>query len=314
MNENGEKTFEESVRNVGKWFSKNLPAIFVVLISIFFMFTGVVKVVPTEMDWKEQTIMTFITIVAGFSITSLVGDYGFTSAKETEKFRRVDEEYTNSVRKGLKYREPIDELAREKAELNLKSVRIHLLEGVNIYYGDVFYEDGRLNTEFDIFKFKNEKNFMKKLHAYNRAVKLKVQTVSVFSMARNSIFGITKEKSEKEFRTEKSLKSLVFKVFLSIGTVGIMFVFLGWDVSALIYAFMQIVLWVAMGLIDRQKNFNFIYDEIIPQITERTIIIEEFLAKSDVEKDSYILKAKQRHTKVKELPYIENSEEKENSR
>lgn len=310
MNEDGEKTFEETIRGVGHWFGKNLPGIFVILISIFFLFTGVVKVVPTEMDWKEQTIMTFLTIIAGFSITSLVGEYGFSSAKHSDKFVRCESEYDAAVKEGLKYREPIDELAMEKAEDNLKSVRLHLLEGVNLYYPDIFDDDGRLKTDFDIMKYKNEKGFTKKYRAYHMAVKMKVHNVNVFSMASSSVFGITKEKSEKNYRTETSIRSLLTKVLLSIGTVGIMFQFLGWDVSAFIYAFMQIVLWIAMGLISRQKNFNFIYDEIIPQINSRRLIIEEFLAKSDVEKDSYILKAKQRHTRVKQLPYIENHEEK----
>lgn len=314
MNEDGEKTFEETIRGIGNWFGKNLPGIFVILISIFFLFTGVIKVVPTEMNWKEQTIMTFLTIIAGFSITSLVGEYGFSSAKKSDKFRRCENEYDAAVKQGLKYREPIDELAMEKAEANLKSVRLHLLEGVNLYYPDIFDDDGRLKTDFDITKFKNEKGFTKKLRAYHTAVRMKIRNVNVFSMASSSVFGITKEKSEKSYRTETSVRSLITKVLLSIGTVGIMFQFLGWDVSAFIYAFMQIVLWIAMGLISRQKNFNFIYDEIIPQINNRKLIIEEFMAKSDAEKDAYILKAKQRHTKVKQLPYIENNDQKENSR
>lgn len=312
--ENEERTFEQTMRGVSNWFSKNLPAIFAILISLFFLFTGVVKVLPTEMDWKEQTIMTFITIVAGFSITSLVGEYGFSSAKNSEKFNRIENEYNASVKEGLKYREAIDELAREKAEANLKSVRIHSLEGVNLYYPDIFDDDGRLNPDFDIFKFKEEQEFTKKLKVYNRVVRMKVRNTNVFVMASSSIFGITKEETEKAFRVKNSVKSLVIKVLLSIGTVGIMFQFLGWDVSAFIYAFMQIVLWVAMGLISRQKNFNFIYDEIIPQIQSRKLIIDEFLAKSDTEKDAYILKAKQRHTKVKQLPYIENHDEEKNNR
>lgn len=308
MDETSERTFEESVRNVGQWFSKNLPGIFAILISIFFLFTGVIKVLPTEMDWKEQTIMTFVTIVAGFSITSLVGEYGFTSAKKTDKFIRTEEQYDEAVKNGLRYRDAIDELAREKAMQNLTSVRIHALESVNLYYPDIFDEEGRLKTDFDIYKFKNDKHFTRKLRVYHKVVKMKIRDVNVFAMASSSIFGITKETTEKAYRTRSSLKSLIIKALLSIGTVGIMFQFLGWDVSALIYAFMQVVLWVSMGLITRQKNFNFIYDEIIPQIRNRQLIIDEFLVKSDAEKETYIVRAKLRHTKVKELPYIENNE------
>ena len=295
-----EISFEERVRNVGGWLSKNLPAIFAILISAFFLFTGVIKVLPTEMSWKEQTIMTFITIIAGFSITSLVGEYGFTSAKNTSLYRNTMEDYNKAVKGALKYREAIDELAKERAEDNLKKLRIHILESVNISYDEVFNDYGRLITDFDIYKYKNEKGFVKKIRAYHKAVKLKVVDTNVFGLASSSLFGIKKQISEKEYRTKNSIKSLLIKVLLSIATVGIMFQFLGWDWSALIYAFMQVVLWVAMGLITRQKNYNFVIEEILPQINSKELIIKEFMELDDTKKNIYIEKTK----KLKQLPYL----------
>lgn len=300
MEEEQEITFEERIRNIGGWLSKNLPAIFAVLISAFFLFTGVIKVLPTEMDLKEQTIMTFITIIAGFSITSLVGEYGFTSAKNTKAYTETIDSYNKSVKGALKYREAIDELAKERAEDNLKKLRIHILESVNISYDEVFNEYGRLITEFDIYKYKNDKGFVKKLRAYHKAVKLKVVDTNVFGLASSSLFGIKKDVTEKEYRTKNSIKSLLIKVLLSIATVGIMFQFLGWDISALIYAFMQVVLWVAMGLITRQKNYNFIIEEILPQINGKELIIKEFMELDETKKNIYVEKTK----KLKQLPYI----------
>lgn len=296
-----EKTFEEHVRNIGNWFSKNLPAIFAVLISVFFMFTGVIKVLPTELSWKEQTIMTFITIVAGFSITSLVGEYGFSSAKNTKEFIDEKKEYNDEVKNSLQYREAIDQLAKERAEDNLKQVRIHLLEGVNLFYDEIFDGYGRLNKEFNIYNYKNDKGFHKKLRAYYRAIRLKIQDTNVFGMASSSLFGVKKEVTEKDYRTKSSIKSLVIKVLLSIATAGIMLQFLGWDIGALIYAFMQVVLWVAMGLITRQKNYNFIMEEVLPQMVSKKLIIKEFIAMSDTDKNKYIDKTK----KYKQLPFIE---------
>ena len=296
-----EKTFEEHIRDIGNWFSKNLPAIFAILISVFFLFTGVVKVLPTELNWKEQTIMTFVTIVAGFSITSLVGEYGFTSAKNSKQFIDTRMDYDKSVRSALKYRKPIEELSKEKAEDNLKTLRIHILESVNIAYEDVFNEYGRANTDFDIYKYKNEKGFIKKLRAYHRVLKLKVEDTNIFGLASSSLFGIKKEITEKEYRTKSNAKSLIIKVLLSIATAGIMLQFLGWDIGALIYAFMQVVLWVAMGLITRQKNYNFIMEEIMPQYSSKRIVIDEFMEMSEEKKQEYINKS----IKLKQLPYIE---------
>ena len=77
--------------------------------------------------------------------------------------------------------------------------------------------------------------------------------------------------------------------------------FLGWDIGALIYAFMQVVLWVAMGLITRQKNYNFIMEEIMPQYIGKRIVIDEFMEMSEEKKQEYINKS----IKLKQLPYIE---------
>lgn len=298
--DNDEKTFEEGVRAFGGWLSKNLPAIFAILISVFFLFTGVINVLPTNLGWKEQTIMTFVTIVAGFSITSLVGEYGFSSAKNTKLYKDSVIDYNKSVKGALKYREAIDQLAKEKAEDNLKALRIHILESVNISYDDVFNEYGRIKTDFDIYKYKQEKGFVKKIRAYNKAVRLKIVDTNMFGMANNSLFGIKKEVTEKEYRTKSSLKSIFIKLLLSVATAGIMIQFLGWDLGALIYAFMQVVLWVAMGLITRQKNYNFIMEEILPQIDSKRLTIDEFMEMDDSKKQIYIDKTK----KYKELPYI----------
>ena len=298
--ENDEKTFEEHIREIGNWFSKNLPAIFAILISVFFLFTGVVKVLPTELDWKEQTIMTFVTIVAGYSITSLVGEYGFSSAKNSQIFINTRMDYDKSVRGALKYREAIDELAKEKAENNLKTLRIHILESVNINYDDVFNEYGRVITEFNITKYKHENGYVKKVRAYHKAIKLKVMDTNIFGLASSSLFGIKKEITEKEYRTKSSAKSLIIKVLLSIATAGIMLQFLGWNIGALIYAFMQVVLWVAMGLITRQKNYNFIMEEIMPQYIGKRIVIDEFMEMEDSKKQEYIERTK----KYKALPFI----------
>ena len=297
--------FEETMRNVGAWFSKNLPAIFAVLISIFFLFTGVIKVLPTTLEWKEQTIMTFVTIVAGFSITSLVGEYGFSSAKNTNTFNNARKEYDESIKGALKYREAIDELAKDRAEQNLKNIRIHILEKVAINYDEVFNEYGRLIVEFNIFKYRKDKGFHNKLRAYYRAIKLKIVDTNVFGMASSSLFGIKKEISEKEYRTKSGAKSLLIKILLSVATAGIMLQFLGWDIGALIYAFMQVVLWVAMGLITRQKNYNFVMEEIMQQYVAKRLIIDEFMQMSEDKKQVYI----KRTEKIKQLTYTPTNNE-----
>lgn len=301
-----EETFEDGVRKVTNWLSKNLSGIFASLISLFFIFQGVVDVLPTTMGIKEQIITAFINIFAGFSITSLVGEYGFTSAKNSKYFIKVREEYNNSVKGALKYREAIEEMAKKRALDNLRDARVHILESANIYYGDVFNSDGSLNTNFDITKYKSDKQYLTKLRAYNKAVRKKIVKPNVFGMASSSTFGLKKEISEKEYRTRKGAKSIIFKVLLGVSSVGIMFVFVGWSWGAIIYAFMQIVLWVGCGLIERQKNYNFVYNELVQQMEDRTNIIEEFMKLSDDEKETLLKIAKANKQPIKQITFNEN--------
>ena len=296
-----EYTFEDKVKKATDWLGKNLSGIFAVLISVFFVFQGIVDILPTTLGIKEQIIMAFVNIFAGFTITNLVGEYGFTSAKNTKKYELYNSDYNKAVRSALKYREAIDELAKERAIENLKDQRKYILEGANLYYYDIFNEKGELKTNFDIMKYKNEQGFTKKIRAYNKAVKMKIIKTNVFGRASGSLFGIKKEISEKEYRLNKGAKSLVIKILLGVGSVGIMFVYNGWSWGAIIYAFMQIVLWVGLGLIERQKNYNFVIDEELEQIDTRTKLILEFMEKDDKEKEKYINLALERKKPVLQI-------------
>ena len=280
-------SFELRMRKVGNWFGKNLPTIFAILISFFFLFSGMVKILPTEMALKEQIIMAIINIFAGFSITSLISEHGFTSAKSTKAYNSEIIDYNNAVIKGLKYREGIENLAKKKANDNLRNYRIRLLESVGLRYNDLF-DSYDMIKDYDISQHKNDLNYRKKKKIYRKVLNVKTYSTNVFGRASSNTYGLKKEITEREFRTKNGIIKGVTKLILGITSVGIMFVWLGFTLGALIYAFMQVVLWTAMGLIDSQKNFNFILNEIVPQYESNRLIILEFMELPDSEKAKYM--------------------------
>ena len=282
------ESLELKIRKLGMWFTYHLPTIFAILISLFFIFSGMVKVLPTELDLKEQIILAIINIFAGFSITSLVSEHGFKSAKETSDYRKEIKEYNEWVQKGLKWREGIENLAKKKANDNLKNYRIHLLESVGLRYTDIFNSYDRLITEYDITIHKKDQNYHKKVRAYHKAINVKTYTTNVFGRASSSTYGLKKETSEKAFRTKNGIIKGITKLILGIVSVGVMFQWLGFTLGALIYSFMQVVLWTGMGLIDSQKNYNFILTEIVPQYESNRLIIQEFMLLPDKEKEKYM--------------------------
>lgn len=283
-----DESIEFKFRKVGVWFTNHLPTIFAVLISFFFIFSGMVKVLPTELDVKEQIILAIINIFAGFSITSLVSEHGFTSAKETSEYKQEIKAYSEYVQKGLKWREGIENLAKKKALDNLRNYRIHLLEGVGLRYTDIFDSYDRLITEYDIRKHRQDQNYHKKVRAYHKTINTKIYSTSVFGRASSSTYGLKKETTEKAFRTKNGVIKGATKLILGTVSVGVMFEWLGFTWGALIYSFMQVVLWTGMGLIDSQKNYNFILNEIKPQYESNRLIIQEFLELPDKEKEKYM--------------------------
>lgn len=280
-------TFELRMRKVGNWFGKNLPTIFAILISFFFLFSGMVQILPTTMALKEQIIMAIINIFAGFSITSLISEHGFTSAKGTNAYNKEIQEYNNAVQKGLKYREGIENLAKKKATDNLRNYRIRLLESVGLRYNDLFDTYDTIK-DYDITQHRNDQNYHKKKRVFRKVLSVKTYSTNVFGRASSNTYGLKKEITEKEFRTKNGIIKGITKLILGTISVGVIFVWLGFTLGALIYAFMQVVLWTGMGLIDSQKNFNFILNEIVPQYESNRLIILEFMELPDSEKEKYI--------------------------
>ena len=281
-------TFEMRMKKVGSWFNDHISIIFAFLIAGFYILNGAIQIIPTTMGIKEQIISAIINIIAGLTITSLVGEGGFKSAKSTSKYLKEVDYYNQEVQKGLEWRLGIENLAKEKAENNLKNYRRQLLESVGLRYSDLFDNYGHFKTEYDLTQHKNDKNYRRKKRMVRKAITSKIYTTNVFGRASSSTYGLKKETSEKEYRTRKGITKTITKLIFGVASVGVMFAWLGFTLGAFIYAFMQIVIWTGMGLMDRQKNFNFIIDEIVPQYESNRLIIQEFMKMPDEKKKKYM--------------------------
>ena len=162
------------------------------------------------------------------------------------------------------------------------------MESVGLRYVDIFDSQDRLITTYDISQHKKDQNYHKKVRAYHKAINVKVYSTNVFGRASSSTYGLKKEITEKAFRTKNSIVKGITKLVLGVVSVGVMFQWLGFTLGALIYSFMQVVLWTGMGLIDSQKNYNFILGEIMPQYEANRLIIQEFMLLDDKEKEKYM--------------------------
>lgn len=281
-------TFEMAMKKFGNWLGEHISIIFAFLIAGFYILNGAVKIIPTTLSIKEQIIGAIINIFAGLTITSLVGEGGFKSAKSTKYYRDEIAYYNREVQNGLEWRLGIENLAKEKTQNNLKNYRRQLLESVGLRYEDLFNSYGHFNTNYDMSQHIKDKNYRRKKRMVKKSITTKTYSTNVFGRASSSTYGLKKETSEKEYRTKKGITKTITKLIFGIASIGVMFAWLGFTLSTLIYAFMQVVIWTGMGLIDRQKNYNFIIDEIVPQYESNRLIIQEFLKLPDNKKLDYM--------------------------
>ena len=104
----------------------------------------------------------------------------------------------------------------------------------------------------------------------------------------------------------------IIRAVLSFFSVGMMFNFLGFSWGSAIYALFQIVLWSASGFSQRLKNYNFVKDILVPQMKEKTLIINGYLALDDNRKVYYQKRVEEvKHERLVALGLETDDEEKQ---
>lgn len=270
------KSFEERI-------SKLLPTIAVILIAIWWVFYGMVEIIPTELTITDRIGLTVCTSVIAICYSSLIGEGGFQSAKNTDKYKAAREKWYESTKKALGFKKEVNAYAESIAKTNRIEVRTKILESVGLKYKDVFDENDNLKLiryrHNRYHKIKNPDGFYKEqVKAISRCVRIHLFVPDVLAASIEAEkFGIKKQVDEDTYKRTKITIRTAIKLITSIFATGIMFAWLGITASAIIYALFQIVLWTGTGVSERMSNYNFVINKIVPQIVDNTLIIDSFL-------------------------------------
>lgn len=278
---------EERIQEVAKSLMNRMPLFIAIGIAIFWVFYGTIEIYPTTLSVTDRIIVTVCTVALAVSYCDLIALGGFRSAKESGDYKEADKDYEDALKKGNTKKAEITEYAKDIAKENLKDWRKNNLESNGLKYETYFDE----NLEYiggDYRKDKSLRRSQKK--CIRKCINQRIILPDIFGFISSKVFGIKKPITEKQYLRKTSVYNTIIRIAISIASVGVMFNFLGFSIGSMIYALFQIVMWTASGFSQRIKNFNFIKDNIIPQIKEKTLIITGYLDLEEEQKNKYTQK------------------------
>lgn len=270
-----------SVR-IANWFKQNIIIIFLLILSIYFIFSGAVTILPQELDWWEKLVYIFTTLIFGFVISQLVAEGGYTRGKQNKEFINTKNLYIelgNQITE-LGLREEAEEYVSQLIDKDIYKERYTLLAKVGIKYNKVFDEKGVLIlTKQEIKQMKKAKR-----HAIKKALHIKKYEFVLFGFSSTKIVGRKKAPNETERRAKKVSTSFIIKVLIAIASGSVMFSWLGLSLGTLIYSIFQLLIWFGSGLIGYVSNYNFIVNNMKEYNQERIWYLKSFIALSSDEK------------------------------
>jgi len=305
------KTFEEKLEEARKKIIDMSPMLCGIGIAIWWIFYGMVKIIPTELSIEQRIGLTIITIFIATVYCNLISNGGYKDAKNTKEYRNAAKEWTVAIRQANSQKAQVIEYAKDIARSNQKDTRTENLEKQGLSYNEIFDENGELiRIDYKTAKYHKKKcpnGFTKnQIKTITKCIKIRLEIPEMFGNISSRFFGIQKRTSVKEYDRKNNIKNVAIRIVVSFFSVGIGFVWLGMTWEALSYAIFQIVLWSGSGVVDRWKKYNVIIEKILPQIVENTLMITGYLELSENQKAYYNQRAKEEEDKRnrKQLPML----------
>jgi len=299
------RTFEEKVKDMSASAMSIAPLLCAIGIAIWWLFYGSIEIYPTSLKITERIGLTICTVFLAVSYCKLISTGGFKSAKSTKEYKRLASDWGYAITKGNSQKKEIIEYAKSIARQNQKEVRTENLEKNGLRYCDFFNDDGELiYLEYKENK-KNKHNLSgltkSQIKIIKKCVNMRVDIPDMFGNISSKYFGLKKRISQKEFAKKNDISQTLIRLVISIFSVGFMFKFIGMSWGSFFYALFQIVMWSGSGILQRMKNYNFVVNELQPQILENTMIINGYLELEEDKKQLYkdlVIKNEQKQNRL----------------
>ena len=244
-----------------------------ILIALWWVFYGTLDIEWSVTTVVKDVILTIATIVFAITYCNLIAEGGFRMAENTEDYKTSLTEYRKAVKENYRYKNEITEYASQIAFKNLKELRKRNLESNFLKYED-FYDENDRPKIIDLKSRKDLTRYQKKV--IRKCARAYIVLPNIFEFTSEGYFGLKREKTKKEYLTTQQISKFITRTVLSFVSLGLIFRFTGFNVSGILYAFFQIVLWTASGVSQRLSNYRFVLENLLPQLDSKTLIINSY--------------------------------------
>lgn len=288
-----EKNKENSTA-FAKFIKGNLINFCVIAVGIAYIFFGLIDVEKTDASLIVILCNGALGIVTGLLIKQALGENGYGKGYSSEIWQKEIRLYNDLCNDANPFMERVENFYSWEEITKMKAYRDLKLKGARLRYADFFDKYGNYINEKEIISPRTgkklkakglfDKNTMVVLDSFQKrtlyvAIKVKVYNLNLFSEYENGITAsIKKEMTDKMHKArvlgKNSLTSVLIACIGSYFTVQWLQQF---DVAAFIFSILQVMLWVALGIVQLYNNYNYIVIDKVNKLKTKKQLIKKFI-------------------------------------
>lgn len=280
-----DRDLDKSSNKFVNWCRQHIITIVLIFISIYFVFSGSFKFIRNDMDTWSEVCYLASEFIFGLTISSLLGETGYSAAKETEEFQETRRTAIEFCEKALPKHKEAELYVSKLIDEDIRQERLEILNKASVWYDEIFDENASVLIDKKEL-VKTQKYTYQQKRAIRKAVKIKKVAFTLFGFSSVKTVGRKEAPSEQRRRNKKIVGNVISKVLITFVSGSIMISFIGISISSMIYACFQLLIWFGAGVITRIGNYNFIMNDVRDYDKDRIWYLKKFLALETSEIDN----------------------------
>lgn len=285
---------KENTAKVARFLKGNLINFCVIVISVAYVFFGLLDVEQTDTSIWVVLCEGLLGIVTGFLIKQALGETGYGKGYNSKIWGEEIAKYNDLCNNANPYMEYVDNFYACQEIEKIKKYRKTRLLGVRLKYQDFFDKYGQYINEKEIIsprqarklKKRNEfdKNTMIVLDARQRqalhsAIKVKIYNLNLFSEYEVSVGSYTKkEETDKAHKAKTLGKNGITSILIAcIGSYFTVQWIKDFNVAEFIFSILQVCLWIALGAVQLYNNYNYVVIDKVNKLKTKKELIQKFI-------------------------------------
>lgn len=274
---------EDKNKKVYDFIKGNLINAIVILISVAYVFYGMIGLDKTDLTIEEQIAKAGIGIVIGLLIKQGVGENGFNKGYNSTIWKEKMTDYSKASNQVINYLDRIDNFYIHEELEKKRQYRRMLLMEYRMKYEWFFNFKGEYVENKDKYSTLDKKQ----RRALKKAVKVKIYNLNLLSEYSNEVIASTKKEiTDKNQRAKMFGKNGIAQIMGAIVGAYFLPAWNGWSWGAFIIASIQVTLWIFCGVAQLYTNYNYVVVEKTNKITRKMELLIKF--KNGCEKGLYI--------------------------